>query len=87
MEFLSRNPDVVQIHGSFTEVEMKEAGSSEDLSGPNLTIIEDRITKKLEAMAGLHTAGPSTMEARKVVSHIPGGHTDVHVDSVSNTLL
>ena len=69
MEFLSRNPDVVQIHAAFT------AGTD----GMN----EGEINKKVAAITGLQTLNPAATESIEVVNHIPGGSNEIHVDSVS----
>ena len=42
----------------------------------------NRINRKVEAVTGQRSAAGNAMD---VVHHIPGGHTDIHVDNVSST--
>ena len=70
LEFISRNPDIVQIHDAFTEAELKETAVSVH-------------STKIEAMTGLKSGSNETEE----MSHLPGGQTDIHVESVSSYLI
>ena len=43
--------------------------------------VEGSVKIKVAALTGLHSETSST--ETDVVNHIPGGHTDIHVDTVS----
>ena len=45
-------------------------------------VVDNRMDRKVEAVTGLRSAAANAMD---VVDEIPGEHTDIHVDSVSNT--
>ena len=69
MEFLSRNPDIVQIHAAFPT-------ATEEMD-------EELVNRKVGAITGLQTVNEISTEPTEIVSHIPGGNNDIHVDSVS----
>ena len=85
MEFLSRNPDVVQVHNAFSNVEVAEIRASSDSAGANTKIV-NRIGQRLTVITGLQTTGPSASDPVELDSYLPGGHAETHVDSVSTTL-
>ena len=75
MEFLSRNPDIVQVHHVFSDVEVEEISASSS-SSPISTKARSGIKQKL---SGLQARGSDTVG---VVSHLPGGHSEIHMDAV-----
>ena len=81
MEFLSRNPDIVQVHNAFSETEVAEASAS-NLFPWVTSETDSEIEKKLGMMTGLVTKGPRAADPTLLVSHLPGGRSDVSVDSV-----
>ena len=81
MEFLSRNPDIVQIYNAFSDKEIRESILTEanSFNGDG----EERITKAISVMTGLQRAPfVDRSEKTQVVSYVPGGHQALHVDSV-----
>ena len=85
MEFLSRNPDVVQVHNALSDAEATEMSASTADAG-NHSKTEFQVSQKLAAITGLHTTGPSASDPMELHSYLPGGHAETHVDSVSATL-
>ena len=79
MEFLSRNPDVVQVHEAFSHAEVV-AISATDFSSDVVNSTKHQIDQKLGSLTGLEARGPDTVQ---LVSHLPGGHSDIHIDFVS----
>ena len=82
MEFLSRNPDVVQVHNAFSDAEVTEMTASTDDAGAR----EFQVSQKLAAITGLQTTGPSASDPMELHSYLPGGNAETHVDSVSTKL-
>ena len=85
MEFLSRNPDVVQIHNAFNNADVSELSTLSAAPGVKATKNNSRIEQKLAAMTGLQHSGLSDSEKLEIVGDLPGGYTDTHVDAVSFT--
>ena len=85
MEFLSRNPDVVQVHSVFSHAVIAEVSASNAFPRVD-TKSEIIIEKKLEIITGLRNKGPSSADPTILVSHLSGGRTDVRVDSVCKVL-
>lgn len=81
MEFLSRNPDIVQVHNAFSETEVAEASAS-NLFPWVTSETDSEIEKKLGMMTGLVTKGPRAADPTILVSHLPGGHSDISADTV-----
>ena len=82
MEFLSRNPDVVQVHNAFSNAEITGMSTSTDVAGAR----EFQVGRKLAAITGLQTQGPSASDPMELHSYLPGGNAETHVDSVSTKL-
>ena len=76
MEFLSRNPDVVQVLDVFSDARVSEILASNSA----LTGTEHRIEHKLESLTGLQAQGQDGIE---LLTDLPGGHSDTHIDFVS----
>ena len=77
MEFLSRNPDVVQVHHVFSDGEVEEISASNfHAVGADSTKARSKIKQKL---SGLQAQGPDVVG---IVSHLPGGHSETHMDAV-----
>ena len=85
MEFLSRNPDVVQVHNAFSDAEVTEMSTSTDDAGVG-SKTEFRVGRKMAAITGLETTGPIASDPIELDSYLPGGHAEFHVDSVSTIL-
>ena len=81
MEFLSRNPDVTQIHNAFSNADLSELSTSSAAPGVKAVKNNSRIEQKLAAMTGLQDSGPS--DKLELVNDLPGGYVDTHVDVVS----
>ena len=73
MEFLSRSPDIVQIHEALSSI-------SPDTEH---TVMKERVNRMAEATTGLKSL--TRTGSLEVVNHIPGGHKDVHVNVVCKT--
>ena len=82
MEFLSRNPDVVQADYAFSDAVVAQLSTLGSI-GNGDTKIEGQIDQKLESLTGLHIKRPEASSPVQLVSHLPGGHSDIVVDSVS----
>ena len=80
MELLSRNPDVVQVHDAFSDAEVSAMSASNSDSAS--TNMEHLIEQRLEALTGLQTRGRGASNEVQLLNHLPGGHIEVHVDSV-----
>ena len=80
MEFLSRYPDIVLFHDAFGDEEMNKVLA--EAHKPEGTV-KDRINTKTTAMSGLLTTKATAAEVVQVITQLPGGHADVHSDSVS----
>ena len=80
MEFLSWYPDIVLFHDAFGDEEMNKTLAQ--AYNPEGTV-EDRINAKTTAMSGLLTTKATAAEVVQVITQLPGVHTDVHSDSVS----
>ena len=85
MEFLSRNPDVVQVHYAFSDAEVTDM-SALTADGGGRSNTEFHVGRKLAAITGLQTTGPSASDPMELHSYLPGGHAETHVDSVIATL-
>ena len=86
MEFLSRNPDIVQIHDAFSDEEVAEIVPRGREPKPSVSgdTVEKRMNRKIETMTGLQSTEISRVEQAPVVNnYVPGGHSEFHVDSVS----
>ena len=96
MEFLSRNPDIVQIYDAFSEKEVAEIVNRGEEPKPSVIVdfkhnlgpqdtMESRMNRKIEVMTGLQSTQVSGVEQAPVInSYVPGGHAEFHVDSVSS---
>ena len=83
MEFLSRNPDAVQVHSAFSNPELAELSAASVPPGVVSTRTEHLIGQKLEAITGLQATRPSAADPAELVHHLPGGNVEAHVDTVS----
>ena len=81
MEFLSRHPDIVQVHDAFSNTELGEASGSKAFPHVN-SQTEHVIQQKVKQMTGFVTEGARAADPTLVVSHFPGGRTELSVDLV-----
>ena len=87
MEFLSRNPDIVQIHNAFSNAEVRQVRASKLFPGDIGSKNERRLEQKVEILTGLvQRKSQSVSDLTQVVNHFPGGHTDANLDPVGTVL-
>ena len=79
MEFLSRNPDVVQAHDVLSHAEVMEMRTS--ILGTSSNERAQQIEQKLGALSGLRTHHGS--DAVQVTEHLPGEDSETHMDFVT----
>ena len=79
MEFLSRNPDIVQIHYAFPETIIQE-----NMGNPLGYKMWRYINKRTALMVGLHDSQSNLSGSFKVINHVPGGERDIDVEGDLN---
>ena len=82
MEFLSRNPDIVQVHDAFTNSAVGVDASASTLALRINLKTEREIEQRLGRVTGLVSEGPRAADPTIIVNSLPGGHGDISADTV-----